>query len=91
MNDVNDSLDAVSQVLWRCFLWGIIFLLVWAFAFWQFRELIVAQAMAFGVTVYQVCFVNYMLMGLFKIVILAFFLLPFVAIRRVLSKRKAAK
>ena len=91
MNDPNEVLELVSKVLWRCVLWGMIFLLLWAGAFLQLADLIMAQAAIFGVGPHKACLINYALMGLMKIFVLVFFLVPFIAIRVVLYQRRSAK
>jgi hypothetical protein len=91
MNDPNEVLELASKVLWRCVLWGMIFLMLWAGAFLQLWEVVKIQAMVFGVAPHKVCLINYALMGFMKVLIMVFFVVPFIAIRLVLRYRRPAK
>ena len=89
MSDLNETLDTVSQVLWRCFLLGVFFLFVWFAAFFWAGDLIYGQGAMFGLTPHECNLIHYGGMGLVKALVLVFFLFPYIAIRLILKKRRA--
>ena len=88
MNDLDEFLVTISQILGRCILMGFALLVVWCGAFWWGRDLIDRQAQWFGVTPHECALMVYGALGLTKILVLVFFLFPYIAIRLALRKRK---
>ena len=87
MVELNELLESISQILGLCILFGIAFLLIWFGAFLWGSELIYRQGQWFGLTPHECQLVAYGGMGFAKILILVFFLFPYLAIRLVLRKR----
>ena len=80
-------LETVAQVLIRCFLAGVILLLVWFGAFEVFgRSMYTLHSMMFGITRTQFELINYSAMAATKISIILLFLIPYVCLRLVLRK-----
>lgn len=84
--EVDERLRAQAQlaasVLLRCFALGMALLLFWFVFFLVGTDLAVAiHGRLFSVTREQLIMLNYVGMGLFKLVIFAVFLIPYVAIR----------
>ena len=72
----------VASVLLRSFAVGMALLLLWFAVFLFGTDLVVAiHGRLFGVTREQLVILNYGGMGLFKLVLFAAFLIPYVAIR----------
>jgi hypothetical protein len=88
MNDLNEAMDTFSQILWRCAVIGYVFVLIWFGVFYFGSELIYRQGQWFGLTPHECALVAYCGMGFTKVVVLVFFLAPFIAIRLVLRKRR---
>ena len=88
MNSLNDVLDTMSAILGRCFLMGYAALLVgcgvavWGSA-WVNR---IGQW--FGLTARECAIADYGALGVLKILVIVFFLIPYIAIRLVVRKRK---
>ena len=86
--NVNDLLDALAKVLLRCFVLGILLLLIsfgvfllvddWAHGF---------HAQWFDVSKHEFDLLYYYCMAYMKMCVFLFFLLPYIAIRLVLRKR----
>ena len=88
MSDVNDLLDATAKVLLRCFVLGLIPLLLW------FGMLVFAgdwvyniHSKWFDITRHEFDLIHYCGSGLLKLCIFLLFLFPYIAIRLVLMKR----
>ncbi len=85
---MTDLLDALAKVLLRCFVLGVLLLLIsfgvflladdWAHGF---------HAKWFGVSKYEFGLMYYYGMAYMKICVILFFLLPYITIRLVLRKR----
>jgi hypothetical protein len=88
MNDLNEVLETLSQVLIRCAGLGLIILFVWFGAYLGARDFLFRQGEWFGLSPHEVSLVAYAGMGLVKLLILVFFLFPYVAIRWVLRNRR---
>ena len=86
--DLNEHLDTLSQVLWRCVVLGIALLFLWVAGFLFARHLIYRQGAWFGLTPHECDVIHYGGMGLVKSFVLVFFLLPHFAVRMVLRKRR---
>jgi hypothetical protein len=89
MNDVNECLELVSRVLLRCTIFGFVLFLVWFAAFLLAGDLIFRQAQIFGLTQHELNLLHYGGMGLMKLIVILFFLFPYVAIRLVLKKKRS--
>jgi len=81
-NVVKDFYDMTARVLIRCFFIGMLFMLPW------FLIIMVAGEWAhsihkiwFEITWHEFQVMNYCALGLFKISLFVFFLLPYIAIR----------
>ena len=88
-NNVNDLLDALAKVLLRCFVLGVLLLLI------SFGVFLVADDWAHGfhakwfdVSKHEFDLMYYYGMIYVKICVILFFLIPYIAIRMVLRKRK---
>ena len=86
--EVNDLLDAVAKVLLRCFVFGLVVLLIW-FGFFVFAGDWVHEVHRkwFDLGRHEFALIHYCGMGLMKLCLLLFFLFPYLAIRWVLWKR----
>jgi hypothetical protein len=92
MNDLNELLDAVSGILWRCFLIGIVFISIWFGVFKWGTGLVYRQGQQwFGLSPHECALVAYCGLGLAKVFTYLFFLAPWIAIRLVLRKRRSGK
>ena len=88
-HEPHDWLDLVAKVLLRCFILGCMLLLVWAglfllagdFMFQLHRQL-------FGLTQHEMALIHYCGIALVKVLVLLFFLFPYIAIRLVLRKQR---
>jgi flagellar biosynthesis protein FlhB len=83
------SLEALSGILLRCFVIGVVFILFWFF-FFQFSgdmgyEI---QAKLFKITRHEYDLLNYCGMAFVKVCNFLFFLFPYIAIRLVITRRK---
>jgi len=85
----NGTLDVLSDILLRCFVGGVVFLL-----FWFCMHQIICDA-AYGVharlfdlSKHEFELMNYYGMAYVKISVIMFFLLPYIAVRLTLRKRK---
>lgn len=87
----DDLLDAISQVLLRCTVFGFILLLFWFGAVTLAGDLVYGvHGGMFDLTRSQLNVIHYCGMGLTKLVVGLFFFVPWVATRLVLKKRKAS-
>jgi hypothetical protein len=80
--DTKDCVELIARVLIRAFAAGLIFLVIWSIFF------ILAKDMAFkihgglfGITMEQIILINYVGMGLFKLILFSVFLIPYIGIR----------
>jgi len=83
-----ELLDVISRVLGWCVLMGFALLLIWCGAFWWGRDLIFRQAQWFGLTPHECALMIYGALAATKILVLLFFLFPYIAIRLFLRKRR---
>ena len=86
--DLDERLETLRQVLGRCVILGIALLGLWFAGFLFARGLIYQQGAWFGLTPHECDLIQYGGMGLVKSFVLVFFLLPYVAVRMVLRKRR---
>jgi len=85
-------LQTVATILLRSFLFGLALLLLWFFLYlttpnWMFE----LNASWFNVSKRDFDLINYFGMGFFKIGIILFFLLPYLAIKSMLRKKERKK
>ena len=92
MNEQNDSkscLEMAAQVLIRCFIGGVILLLVWFLAFLVAGDWLYAvNAKWFSVTREQFVLVNYCGIAAVKLFVYVVFLIPYICVRLVLRKNR---
>ncbi len=87
MNPLHGTLNTIRQILGWCILIGFFFVLVWFAAFVGARDLIVRQGAWFGLTPHECALMAYGGIGLAKILVIVFFLTPFLAIRLACRRR----
>ncbi len=87
--EINELLDTIAKVLMRCFVLGVLFLLLWFVAYLVASDAIYRQGKMFELTPHEINIIFYCGMGLVKGCVLLFFLFPWMAIRLVLRKRLA--
>ncbi len=81
--------DTLAKVLSRCTLMGFVLLFFWFGAIMLAGDLVYSiHGAMFGMTPHELNVIHYCGMGLVKLVVGCFFLIPWVAIRLVLSKAK---
>jgi len=82
-------MEAAASVLLKGLILGIAFLLLW-FGIYHFAGEfgLKVHGALFGIGAYEFALVNYCGMGLFKILVIALFLIPYVAIRWALKTRE---
>jgi hypothetical protein len=79
--------DMLAKVLLRCFVMGYCVLLLWAGVFLVGGYLTYdIAARLFGLSPHEVDMVNYCGMAFVKLIVILFFLIPYLAIRLVLRK-----
>ena len=89
-SDINGLLEALSKVLIRCFIIGILLMLFWACLFMVGADFAYGiHSKWFDISRQQFHLICYGGMGIVKIIILTFFLLPYISIRMVLAKGKS--
>jgi len=87
---MKENLNIIAKVLFRSFLGGTVFLCFWAVMIltmtdWVFN----IHSNMLGITKAEFYFANYLLLGFFKLSLMMFFLLPFIAIKMVEKKLDA--
>lgn len=88
-NSCRDGLEMAAQVLIRCFIGGVILLLVWFFVFLMAADWLYAvNAKWFSVTREQFVLVNYCGIAAVKLFVYVVFLIPYVCVRLVLRKNR---
>jgi len=89
--EINDLLDAVARVLLRCVVFGLVLLLFWFGAVVLAGDLVYdVHGTMFDLSSHELQVIHYCGMGLVKLVVGLFFLIPWVSIRLVLKKRRAS-
>jgi hypothetical protein len=84
----NESLDALAQILIRCFIMGLVFLAFCAcFMVFANQYAYEIHSKFFDITKQQFDLICYGWMGLAKLWMIFVFLIPYIAIRLVLGKR----
>ncbi len=88
---VHELLDALAKVLLWCFVLGAVLLLFWFVLFLVAGECIYGlQSKWILITPHEFDLICYCGMGLVKLFVLLFFLIPYIAIRCVLRKQRVA-
>jgi hypothetical protein len=86
----DDLLEVIAKILLRCWIFGFILLLFWWGAVTIAGDLVFGvHGDMFGLTRSQLIVIHYCGMGLTKLAVSLFFLIPWISIRMVLKKRKA--
>jgi len=84
-----DGLEIAAQVLIRCFLGGVILLLIWFVAILLGTDWLYAtNARWFSISREQFILVNYCGIAAVKLVVYVFFLIPYISVRLVLMKHR---
>lgn len=90
MSDANrttDLFDALAKVLLRCWVFGLLFLLIWFGAYkLAGEEIHRLHGPMFGLTKHELDLIFYCGMGLLKLFVIVFFFFPWLAIRLALRK-----
>jgi len=82
--------EAISGILLRCWLFGFVLLLIWLTAVLLMGEVIhKLHGSLFGLSGHELDVILYCFMGSFKLLVLAFFFIPWLSIRLVLRKSGA--
>jgi hypothetical protein len=86
--EIKNLLDVGSKVLLRCFILGVVFMLLW------FLFILVGADFAHGIhskwfpiSKEQFLLLNYVGMGISKLFLIGVFLIPYISIRLVLCKK----
>jgi hypothetical protein len=88
-NNFNELFDKLAKILLRCFVLGYIVVLLWFVLSLVGGEQIYGRlgGKLYGLTQHEVDVINYCGMAVMKCFVLLFFLVPYISIRWVLSKR----
>lgn len=81
-------MDTARRVLGWCTTLGIAFLFIWAGAFLFARPLLHQQGAWFGLTPHECDLIHYGGLGLLKLLVVVFFLVPYLALRLTLRPRR---
>jgi hypothetical protein len=85
--NANELFDTLARILLRCFVLGYFFLLLWFVVYLFAGDVIYGVGgKLFGLAPHEVDMINYCGMGVVKIAVVLFFLVPYVAIRLVLRR-----
>ena len=85
-----DLLEAVAQVLLRCWIFGFLLLLFWAVVFLVASDVIYSlHGGMFDLSPHDLSVIHYSGMAFVKLCVFLFFLFPWIAIRLVLRKGKS--
>ena len=88
-NSTNELLEAIGQVLIRCFAMGMVILLFWAGSLALMGDLTYNVHTAFiSISRQQFDIIHYSGLLITKMVIFVLFLLPYIAIRLVIKKQE---
>ena len=86
-DSTRDLLEALGRVLLRCWIFGFVLLFIWLGALLLMRDVIHdLHGPMFGLTKHELDVIFYCGMGLLKLYVLAFFFVPWLAIKLVLGK-----
>ena len=88
MGDSSDSLSVVSQILGRCVVMGFALLLIWSGVMIWASGFVFRPAQWFGLSSHECALVVYGALAVTKILVILFFLIPYVSVRLVLRRRK---
>jgi hypothetical protein len=81
-----ELLEAAAKVLLRCTVLGFLLVLIWVAAYLFAPDMIHLQGAWFGLTAHELGVIHYCGIAFVKGCVLLFFLIPYLAIRLVLSK-----
>ena len=88
-NSTTDCLETIAKLLLRCLALGVLVLFGWFGAYLLMPTIIHQQGAWFGLTEHEIGLIHYCGMAFFKLHVLVLFAIPYIAIRLVLSQRKA--
>lgn len=87
-NNTNETLEAIAQVLIRCFVIGVLVLFFWLGGLMLAGDLTYnVQTRIIPITLQQFNVINYAVMLITKTAIFVLFLLPYISIKLVTTKR----
>jgi len=88
----DDLLDALAMVLLRCFLLGVLLLLVWAGVFLIAGDFVYRMnGPVFGLSQHEMNLMHFYGIVFVKCIVLLFFLFPYIALRLASKKRQAIR
>jgi hypothetical protein len=85
--NAKDLFDTLAKILLRCFVLGYLLLLLWFVLYVVASGVFYWQAKLFGLTPHEVDLIHYCGMAVVKLIVILFFLFPYLAIRLVSRKR----
>ena len=86
---VTEWLDMIAAILFRCWVFGFLLLLIWFGCFMLAPNLIFGlHGSMFGLSPHELNIIHYSGMGLVKLVVICFFFFPWAAIKLVLRKAR---
>jgi hypothetical protein len=87
-NQTTESLEVVAKILLRCWMLGLLLLLVWFGLFMVAPKVIYdLHGRLFDLTPHELNIIHYSGMAFVKLVVICFFFFPWVAIHLVLKKQ----
>jgi hypothetical protein len=87
---ITEWLDVVAKILLRCWILGLVLLMVWFGMFMLAGNVIYnLHGGLFGLSPHELGIIHYSGMAFVKLVVICFFFFPWAAIRLVLRKAKA--
>lgn len=91
-SDKQDFIEIIAQILIRCFLGGVIFLMIWFVCYVTIDEWIYRiHSMWFDISPQQFDFIHYCGMTMTKIILFIVFLIPYICLRMVIRKQRSDK
>jgi hypothetical protein len=86
--NAKDLFDMLARILLRCFVLGyLLLLLLWFVLYVVASGMLYWQAKLFGLTPHEVDLIHYCGMAVVKLIVILFFLFPYLTIRLVSRKR----
>ena len=83
-----DWLEVVNGILFRCWIYGFVLLLIWFVFFMAMPQLIYGlHGTMFGLAPHELNVIHYCGMGLTKLIVVCFFFVPWLAIKTSTSRR----
>ena len=84
---VSQTLDLAAKILLRCWICGVLLLLIWVGVFLLAGDLIyILHGNMFGLSFHELRIIHYSGMAFVKVCVILFFFFPWLAIRLVLHK-----